>query len=265
MKIATLVLIATLTLAPVAHAYTVSCTNCSNTAMQALEYALSSQQLANLKQAYDQYVEQTAKQLRMVQQNVEQYANMVQNTVLLPANIVKEISNELSKLSQITGTLNTIRQDVMGMSNVFDELYRTQDEFKNLANLPSELLSGGGSTYNSHWDNWSKRVDTATQATFQLSGKQLKELEESGQLESYINKLLSTPDGQQQALMAGNNLAAIQIQESRQLRELIATKFQSDLATQEKSEKVGQMSEELHRQMLDGQDNISTNSKADPF
>ena len=108
-------------------------------------------------------------------------------------------------------------------------------------------------------------MDDSTKATFQLSGQQLKELEESGELEDYMNELLSSPDGQQKALMAGNQLAALQIQEARQLRELIATKVQSDLASQEKAEKESQMSQELHRHMLDGFGKIGTTSRSDPF
>ena len=234
------------------YAGTVYCTNCSTSAMQALERAIANSQLAELKTAYDQYVQQTAAQLQMVQQNIEQYANMVQNTVQLPANLIGAISGELSKLGRITGTLHTLRNDIAGMAGVFDELYRTRDELKELANMPKELLSGEGSTrYEGYWDNWSKRVDDATKSTFQLSASQLQELENSGQLEDYINRLLSTPEGQQQALMAGNQLAALQIQESRQLRELVATKFQSDLSIQQMRQRQEQLSEEISRAKTD--------------
>lgn len=252
MKTLSLLLAFTLFFSPsVWAAYTVTCTNCSNTAMQNLQHAVASQQLTSLKQSYDQYVEQTAKQLAILQENIKQYNNMLQNTAQLPANLIKDVSQNLQKLSAITGQLNTLKNDIQGMANVFDELYRTQDEFKNLANLPGELLSGGSQTYQQYWDKWSDRVDESTKATFQLSSQQLKELENSGQLQSYINSLLTTPDGQQKALMAGNQLAALQIEESRQLRELIATKFQSDLASQAKTEKEEQFSEEKKRRLTD--------------
>lgn len=65
--------------------------------------------------------------------------------------------------------------------------------------------------------------------------------------------------------MAGNQLAALQIQEARQLRELLATKIQSDLASQDKAEKEGQMGQELHRQMLNNFDKVDTKSYSDPF
>lgn len=237
-----------------AHAYSVYCWNCSTTATQMLQKAIQTSKLAELKKAYDEYIQQTAQQIKMVQQNIEQYANMVQNTVQLPANLIQEISGELSKLGRVTSALNTLRTDVQGMAGVFDQLYKTRDEFKKLANLPKELLTGsggGGELYGQYWDEWATRVDESTKATFQVSASQLKDLEDTGRLESYINSLLSTPDGQQKAIMAGNQLAAIQIQEARQLRELVATKIQSDLASQEKKEKEEQYSMELGRALSD--------------
>lgn len=234
-----------------AQARAVYCVNCSNNALQAMQRALAGSQLSELKTAYTQYVEQTAKQIRMVQQNVEQYANMLQNTAQLPQHLIGEVAAELSKLGKITSSLNTLRNDITGMAGAFDQLYRTQGEFKDLANLPKELLAGGSSTYNQHWDDWSERVDASTKATFQLSASQLQDLENAGELEAYINKLLSTPDGQQKALMAGNQLTALQIREARQLRELMATKFQSDLSSQTKAEKEGQYSKEMARALSD--------------
>ena len=228
-------------------AYTVYCTNCSDRVTQAIEKATSLEQLKTLLKEYDEAIQQTAAQLQMVQQNIEQYTNMLQNTVMLPAHLISEVSGELSKVGQITGALNTLRNDVAGLGNIFDGLYQAQDEFKKLASLPRDMLSQGGATYRINWDSWSRRVDDSTRATFQLSGSQLKDLEESGELEAYMNELLSTPDGQQKALMAGNQLAALQIQEARQLRELIATKVQSDVAGQVKREKEEQFSEEAIR------------------
>ena len=145
-----------------AHADSVYCVNCSTSAMQALEKALATSQLAELKLAYDQYVQQTAQQIQMVQQNIEQYANMVQNTVQLPAHLIREVSGELSKLGRLTGALHTMRNDITGMANVFDELYRTRDEFRELASLPRDMLSGGAVTYRTYWDNWSDRVDESS-------------------------------------------------------------------------------------------------------
>jgi P-type conjugative transfer protein TrbJ len=73
--------------------------------------------------------------------------------------------------------------------------------------------------YETEWNKWVANVGQATQTTFQLSGQQLADLQEDPErFQQYMDNLLSTPDGQQKALMAGNQLAALQVQEARQLR-----------------------------------------------
>ena len=109
-------------------------------------------------------------------------------------------------------------------------------------------------------------MDQAAQATFQLSGYQLDDLQkDAGKFQSYLNELLATPDGQQKAIMAGNQLSALQVQEARQLRELMATQVQSNLASQMKSEKESQMSEEAWRDTLKTDRIGNKKAKADPF
>ncbi len=43
--------------------------------------------------------------------------------------------------------------------------------------------------YYEYYSKWSGRVDEATEATFKLSGQQLKEISESEEFDSYIDDL----------------------------------------------------------------------------
>lgn len=246
-----------------AIAYTVYCTNCSDRMVQMLERVTNVEQLATMSKSYSEAVEQTAAQLQMVQQNIQQYANMVQNTMQLPKNLIARVASDLSKLASITSSLSTMRNDISGLGRIFDALYQSQSALKDLALTPYSAAQSGSSLYRETWDKWSKRVDDSTRATFQLSGKQLKDLEDSGELENYINQLLQTPEGQQQAIMAGNQLTAMQLQEARQLRELLATHIQAQLASQMKEEKESQLHQEIERRM--SEETYNTNSKKDPF
>ena len=65
--------------------------------------------------------------------------------------------------------------------------------------------------------------------------------------------------------MAGNQLAALQIQEARQLRELTATQVQSAIASQMKAEKESQMTRELWKGMSKTDKLGGLSSKPDPF
>ena len=65
--------------------------------------------------------------------------------------------------------------------------------------------------------------------------------------------------------MAGNQLSALQVQEARQLRELMATQVQSDLASQMKTEKESQMAQEAWRDTLKTNKIGKASAKPDPF
>jgi P-type conjugative transfer protein TrbJ len=249
-----------------AHALTVTCTNCSNSIMQILDRITNVEQLSTLASEYEESLIQTAQQIRMVQQNIEQYANMVQNTAQLPANLVMELKGNLTRLAHLSNNLKTLRGDIVGLGQIFTNLFPEQNLFGELAGASPEQVAQANARYEAEWDKWASTVDQASQATFQLSGQQLEDLQQDPErFQQYMDNLLSTPDGQQQALMAGNQLAAIQVQEARQLRELIATQTQSSLASQMKAEKESQMQQEAWRDAtkVDGLRNLT--SKPDPF
>lgn len=230
-----------------ADARAVYCTNCSERWTQAIEKVTSMKQLQQMYSDYKEYVEQTAQLLENVHQNIVMIKDMQHNTLGLPGEIIGKIYDEMTRLAKITNALNTIRADIEGTEKVYDEYYKTQEEYKRLANLPNRMLTERNVTIRADIDKMAERIDTATKATFQLSGSQLKELEESGKMEDYINDLINNADGRNEMLQASNQLARLQINETRQLRELMATTIQSNLATQVRDEKEKQISEEIYR------------------
>jgi P-type conjugative transfer protein TrbJ len=249
-----------------ANALTVTCTNCSNMIMQALERITNMEQLSTLANDYQESITQTAQQIRMVQQNIEQYQNMLQNTMRLPETLLNELKGNLTRLAHLSNNLNTLRGDIAGLGQIFLNLFPEQSLFGDLAGASKEQMQQANARYEAEWDKWAETVDKASQATFQLSGQQLADLQQDPeQFQQYIDDLLSTPEGQQQALMAGNQLAAIQVQEARQLRELMATQTQSALASQMKAEKESQMAQELWRDMNKTGNLGGLISKPDPF
>lgn len=233
-----------------AEAKVVYCTNCSTKWTQAIEKVTSMKQLQQMYSDYKEYVEQTAQLLENVHQNIVMIKDMQHNTLGLPGEIIGKIYDEMTRLAKITNALNTIRADIEGTEKVYDEYYKTQAEYKRLANLPNRMLTERNVTIRADIDKMAERIDTATKATFQLSGSQLKELEESGKMEDYINDLIDNADGRNEMLQASNQLARLQINETRQLRELMATTIQSNLATQVRDEKEKQISEEIGERIM---------------
>ena len=253
-------------LASPAQAFVVTCTNCSNMLVQALDRITNMEELSTLMSDYQESITQTAQQIRMVQQNIEQYANMVQNTMQLPANLVNELKGNLTRIANLSNNLKTLRGDIVGLGQIFTSLFPEQALFGELAGASPAQVEAANARYQQEWDKWSETVDQASQATFQLSGSQLEELRQNaGQFDQYLDGLLSTPDGQQKAIMAGNQLSALQVQEARQLRELMATQVQSSLSSQMKAEKESQMSQEAWRDTLKTNKIGKTQAKPDPF
>ena len=251
---------------PVHAVTTVSCTNCSNLVTQALERVTSMDQLSALRSQVSEAMTQTAQQIRMVQQNIEQYANMLQNTAQLPMNLINEVKGSFTKLASLSSTLQTQRGDMKALEQVFMNLFPEQSFFADLAGASPAQMAQANARYEAEWNKWAANVDQATQATFQLSGQQLADMQQDAErFQSYLDNLLSTPDGQQKAIMAGNPLASVQIQEIRQLRELMATQIQSNIATIMKAEKESQMQQELWRDVNKTGNLGGLRSKPDPF
>jgi P-type conjugative transfer protein TrbJ len=222
----------------------VYCTNCSNQFMQALDRVTNVEQLASLWKQYEEDVVQTAQQIRMVQQNIEQYQNMLQNTDNMNPNMLRSMSGDFKRIAAYLGQLKTQKGDTEALEQVYTKTFPSYAEIEGIvARSPEEYQQG--------WEEWSQYVDRAALATFQVSGRQLEELTNSDELDDHIQELLSTPEGRMQALQAGNQLTAIQIREARELRGLLATKTQSDVQAAQKAEKIEQKIRAAYLELFD--------------
>ena len=68
----------------------------------------------------------------------------------------------------------------------------------------------------------------AQQAAFEVSGQQIDDIEQNAdQLDTDVQQLMQTPDGQVKAVMAGNQLLGRLLQESQKLRQLFAVSTQA--------------------------------------
>ena len=130
-KYIALTLVALALFAAPAHAITVTCTNCSTNLIQLLDRITNVEQLTNAIKQYQEAVEQTRQQITMVRQNIEQYENMLQNTAQLPANLVNELKNSLTRLANLSSTLRTQRGDIVALGEIFTNLFPEQALFGN--------------------------------------------------------------------------------------------------------------------------------------
>lgn len=223
---------------------TVMCTNCSESWTQAIEHGTSLEQLQAMLSTYHEAIMQTTQQIELVRNNIQQYQNMLKNTLALPGDLINQVKGEFARLAKLTNEINGLKADVLATGEVFDELYPELEMIKNMA--------GGDMDVKELWERWSKESDSAAKATFQVTGSQLKDLAENSEaLDRQIDTLLSTPEGQMQALQSGNSLAAMQVSEMRQLRALMAVSIQASTQAAMKDEKQEQGAKEIQKQFFD--------------
>ena len=161
------------------------CSNCSTWLQQALEYAAQVEELAEMVTQTQQAIKQTEMQIK----NLEKLGKDLRDNPL----------ETLLDLAKKTSQLNTYRADETLLAQIFNELFPEQSMFADLAGASASEIEAANKKYQKHYDEWSKAIDQATQATFQLSGRQLKDMEESGELRGYLENLLNKPEGHMQA------------------------------------------------------------------
>lgn len=264
----TLVFSVTFTIAP-CRAMVVTCVNCSENLTQALEHATSLSQLETLMSDYAESVQQTIQQIEMVANQVKQYENMVQNTVKLPETMMGDVLGAFNDLASSVTSLQTQVGDIAAMGNLFDQLYSVPDLLTDAATAGRETQAALNTDYFAKWQEWTDAIDAGCESAFRLSGQQLEDIvQDAAAFEDHMRDLLSTPEGQMEALEAGNELAALQINEARQLRTLLAVAQQQATAVEMRRQQEDQLTAELWREFTrtDKLDGVSgSTANPDPF
>ena len=229
-----------------AGAVTVVCANCSTEWTQMMEQSTNLEQLQYMLSTYREAITQTTQQIELVRNNIQQYQNMLKNTLSLPGDLINQVKGEFARLAKLTNEIRGLKADILATGEVFDNLYPEMEMIRNMAGGDSDV------DVKELWERWSKEGDSAARATFQVTGSQLKDLAENSEaLDRQIDNLLSTPEGQMQAIQSGNSLAAMQVSELRQLRALMAVSIQASTQAAMRDAKRGQFSEERSKQFLD--------------
>ncbi len=234
------------------------CGNCSQEVMEIIRQVESMREFVEQTKtmleelgietdSLDELIVQTQEALKQTEEALKHTEMMGINLEGLEGELKNRPLELLLKLARKTSELETKRADSNLLIQVFNELYPEQSMFADLAGADQSRIDEVNAIYQEHYDTWSKTIHEATRATFRVTGDQLKELEEDGELREYLSKLLNNPKGNLQALQAANNLAAVQLEESRKLRSLIATQAQDSAINKMKTEKEDETTKERWR------------------
>jgi P-type conjugative transfer protein TrbJ len=149
------------------------------------------------------------------------------------------LSGEFRKLSDLQRQVRLQRGDAQALSRVYEELY------------PGGTAMSGQSNedYQRRWDKWSQESNRAWQSTFQVTGRQLEDLEDA-EFDQRVQELLNTPEGRMEAMQAANQLTAMQLREAREMRSLMNTYIQAQTQAASKAEQDAQAQKEAERRFL---------------
>ncbi len=167
----------------------------------------SGEQITNQVTQITQLAEQIQNQLNI-------YQNMLQNTARLPNHIWGQVENDLNRLRSI---VNQGQGIAFSMANADDLL---KQRFTSYGDLQSAVNSGAdiSSSY-SHWSDTNRDTIAGTLRIASLTASQFDSEEETmGQLRS----MSETADGQMKALQVGHTIAAQQVIQMQKLRGLVS-------------------------------------------
>jgi P-type conjugative transfer protein TrbJ len=178
--------------------WAVTCTNCSTTWTQLLQYAKEAQSLAT--------------QLQQYQTQLQQYANMITNTVALPQEIwgavqsdimrVQALSNAASLLSGNSGSIITRLQSASAYAN--------------------QAASVGGIA--GQFTGWQQTIGNNLNTLGRSLGLQQSQQQNEASILDALQQHSQSAQGQMQAIQAGNELAGANAAQLAQIQAtLVAT------------------------------------------
>ena len=240
---------------PVPQAKALFCVNCSTIFTQLFQYITDLETLSEAVRLYnqevkgyelqiDQYLEfikQTQELIAQSEELVKQTDNMIQNTINLPGNLKDRVISESKSLLGHLQKLKSFKADQDTLGEIYSETFPGLEDIE----VDGKPLKERIDVYDAQYEKATEDIDNVLESAFGLSGTQLQTLEETGDFDSYLDKLLSSKEGNLDAIEAGNQIAGIIAKELREQRALTATYVQAQSAwnAQERQKEKNQQKE----------------------
>jgi P-type conjugative transfer protein TrbJ len=162
----------------------------------------------------DNQLTQITQLAEQIQNQLNIYQNMLQNTAQLPAHIWGEVAGDLNDLRSIVSQGQAI---AFSMSNADDVLGQ---RFSSYAALRSHLPEGD--SFSSTYQTWSDTNRDTIAGTLRAAGLTARQFESEEATMETIRAMSVAADGQMKALQVGHEIAAQQVSQMQKLRGLVA-------------------------------------------
>ncbi|MBE1205917.1 P-type conjugative transfer protein TrbJ [Aminobacter carboxidus] len=165
--------------------------------------------------------EQVNNQIKQITQLAEQiqnqlniYNNLLQNTARLPKHMWGQVEGDLKKLQAVVGQGQGI---AFSMGNIDDVL---KQRFQSFADFKTGLADG--ETFSGNYQTWSATNRDTIAGTLKAAGLTADQFTSEETTMSSLRSMSETADGQMKALQVGHQIAAQQVAQFQKLRGLVS-------------------------------------------
>jgi type IV secretion system protein TrbJ len=185
----------------------------------------SAEQVNNQITQISQLAEQIQNQLNI-------YNNLLQNTAQLPNHIWGQVESDLKNLQNVVAQGQGV---AFSMGNIDDVL---KQRFQSFAEMKSNLPDGA--TFSTTYQNWSDTNRDTIAGTLKAANLTADQFSSEESTMSSLRSMSESADGQMKALQVGHQIAAQQVAQMQKLRGLVSqqmtmmgTWFQSEQGRQD--------------------------------
>jgi len=179
-------------------------------------FATEITQLLNHVQLMQQYIQQ----VQMVQNNFLRYANMLQNTRVLPNQMVGPVLQDLNQLARVVVGGQALAYSMSNLNARFASTY------------PGYSQAYNPNAYYQNYANWSQTSLDTTFSSLRAMGLQGQELQNTQSFLTAMRQRMMTPQGRLDAVQIGTEVSEQEVEQLLLLRQLMILDLQSKQAYQ---------------------------------
>ena len=169
---------------------------------------------------------------QQIQNQIQIYENMLQNTLRLPSHVWGQVEADLAQLQGLVNQGQGIAFSMGSLDDVLKQRFQSFGEFKTgLAN---------GEDFSSSYQQWSDTNRDTIAATLRAAGLTSDQFATEEATMAQLRSMSETSVGQMQALQIAHQIAAQQVEQTQKLRGLVsqqtammATWYQSEQAAKD--------------------------------
>lgn len=165
--------------------------------------------------------EQVNNQIKQITQLAEQiqnqlniYKNLLQNTAQLPTQIWGQVANDLNKLQSVVAQGQGIAFSMGNIDDVLKQRFKSFADFK--TNLPT------GASFSQTYQSWSTTNRDTIAGTLMAANLTADQFSSEESTMASLRSLSESADGQMKALQVGHQIANQQVAQMQKLRGLVS-------------------------------------------